>query len=177
MASYNTEERLCVKCGEPYSKGNILSQVGAPKGTRKGICENDPLKKLIEQSEKLKLQELTKILKNNKATHEPTYIHRTCKTFINNKTRAKPTSDSPDNQVSAKCIAMENVSSSTRSTKENFDFKKQCFYFTKVCEYDDKRPERNKFEYVGTMDSGILKAKLAICQQRNDKLLKLVEMR
>ena len=89
----------------------------------------------------------------------------------------KPTSDSRDNQVSAKCIVMENVSSSTRSTKENFDFKKQCFYFTKVCEYDDKHPERNKVEYVRTMDSGILKAKLAICLQRNDKLLKLVEMR
>ena len=88
MASYNTEERLCVKCGEPSSKGNVLSQVGAPKGRRKGICENDPLEKLIEQSEKLKLEELTKIYKNNKATHEPTYIHSTCRTFMNNKTRA-----------------------------------------------------------------------------------------
>ena len=47
MASYNTEERLCVKCGEPYSKGKILSQVGAPKGRRKRICENDPLKSLL----------------------------------------------------------------------------------------------------------------------------------
>ena len=74
MASYNTEERLCVKCGEPSSKGNVLSQVGAPKGRRKGICEDDLLEKIIEQSEKLKLKELTKILKNNKATHEPTHV-------------------------------------------------------------------------------------------------------
>ena len=91
---------------------------------------------------------------------------------MNNKTRAKPTSDAPGDQVSAKRIAMENVSSSTRSTKENFDFKKQCFYCIKVCEYDDKHPERNKFEYVRTMDSGI-----PICQQRNDKFSMLVEMR
>ena len=96
---------------------------------------------------------------------------------MNNKTRAKPTSDVPGDQVSAKRIAMENVSSSTRSTKENFDFKKLCFYCIKVCEYDDKHPERNKFEYVRTMDSGILKTTLAICQQRNDKFSKLVEMR
>ena len=96
---------------------------------------------------------------------------------MNNKTRAKPTSDAPGDQVSAKRIAMENVSSSTRSTMENFDFKKQCFYCIKVCEYDDKHPERNKFEYVRTMDSGILKTTLAICQQRNDKFSKLVEMR
>ena len=75
MASYNTEERLCVKCGEPSSKGNVLSQVGVPKGRRKGICEDDLLEKIIEQSEKLKLKELTKILKNNKATHEPTRVN------------------------------------------------------------------------------------------------------
>ena len=125
MASYNTEERLCVKCGEPSLNGNALSQVGAPKGS-KGICENDPLEKLIKQSEKLKLEELTKTLKSNKAAHEPTYIHSTCRTFMNYKTRAKRTSDAQDDQVSAKRIAPKNVSSSTQS-KNNFDFKKQCF--------------------------------------------------
>ena len=96
---------------------------------------------------------------------------------MNNSSRAKRTSDAQDDQVSAKRIAAENVSSLTRSSKENFDFKKQCFYRTKVYEYDDKYPERNTFEYARTMDSGILKTALAICQQRKDKLSKLVEMR
>ena len=59
MASYNTEELLCVKCREPSSKGNVFSKVGAPKRKRKGICENDPPEKLTEQSEELKLKELT----------------------------------------------------------------------------------------------------------------------
>ena len=176
MASYNTEECLYVKCGEPSSKGNILRQVGAPEGRRKRICEKDPLEKRIEQFEKLKLEELIKIFKNNKASHEPAYIHSTCRTFMNNQTRAKRTSDAQDDQVSAKRIAPENVSSSTRSTNENFDFKKQCFYCTKVCENDDQHPERNKVEYARTMDSGILKTTLAFCQQRNDKFSRLVEM-
>ena len=109
MASYNTEELLCVKCGEPSSKGNVYSKVGAPKRKREGICENDPPEKLTEQSEKLKLKELTKILKNNKATHEPTHIHSTCRTFTNNKTRAKRTSDAQDDQVCANRFAPENV--------------------------------------------------------------------
>ena len=172
---YDTDDRLCVKCGEPSTKGNILSQVGAPKGKRKGV-ENDPLEKLIEQSQKLKLEELTKILRNNKATQKPTYIHSSCRTYMNNKTRTKRTSDVQD-VISAKRSTPEYVSSSTRSTKGDFDFKKQCFYCTKLCEYDDKHPERNTFEYVRTMDSGILKTTLAICQQRNDTFSKLVEMR
>ena len=45
---------------------------------------------------------------------------------MNYKTRAKRTSAAQDDQVSAKRIAPKNVSSSTRS-KNNFDFKKQCF--------------------------------------------------
>ena len=95
---------------------------------------------------------------------------------MNNKTRAKRTSDAQDEQVSAKRIAPENASSSTRRTKENFDFKKQCLYCTKACEYDHKRPDRNEFEYVQTIDSGILKTTLKICQQRNDKNSKVTEM-
>ena len=78
---------MCVKCGEPSSKGNVLRQVEVPKGRGKGICENDPLERLVEQSEKQKLEKLTKILQNNKATHEPKYIHSTWRTFLNNKTR------------------------------------------------------------------------------------------
>ena len=85
MASYDKEEHLCVKCGGSSSKGNLLGLVGAPKGKRKGGCQKDPLKKLIEQSKRLKLEELTRILMNNKVTHEPSYIHSSCRTYVNNK--------------------------------------------------------------------------------------------
>ena len=177
MATYDEDDRLCVKCGEPSTKGNVLSQVGVPKGKRKGNGENDPLEKLIEQSEKLKLEELTKVLISNKTAQKPTFIHSSCRTYMNNKTRAKLCSDTQDDMLSAKRSTPEYVSSSTRSTKVHFDFKKQCFYCTKLCEYDSKHPERNKFQYVRTMDSGILKITLAVCQQRNDTISKLIEMR
>ena len=134
------------------------------------------MEKLIEQSQKLKLEELTKILRNNKTTQKPTYIHSSCRTYMNNKTRAKRTSDFQD-VISAKRSTPEYVSSSTRSTKGDFDFKKHWFYCTKLCEYTDKHPERNKFEYVRTTGSGILKTTLAVCQQRNDTFSKLIEMR
>ena len=148
MASYDKEEHFCVKCSGPSSKGNLLSLVRAPKSKRKGGCEKDPQEKLIEKTDRLKLDELTRILMNNNTTQEPTYLHSSCKTYMNNRIRAKRTSDAQDEQVSAKRIAPENVSSSTQSTEENIDFRKQCFYFTKVCEYDDKHPYRNGFKYV-----------------------------
>ena len=44
---------------------------------------------------------------------------------MNDKIRAKWTSDAQDKQVSAKRIAEENVSSSTQSSEKNFDFGKQ----------------------------------------------------
>ena len=113
---------------------------------------------------------------NNKATPEPAYISISCRTYMNNKIRAKRTSDAQDEQVSAKRTAPENVSSLSQSTKENFYFKKQCFNCTKVCEYDDKHSDRNKFEYVLTMDFSILKATLKICQQWNEKYSKVIEM-
>ena len=112
---------------------------------------------------------------NNNAIQHTTYIHFSCRTYMNNKTRAKQTSDAQNEQVSATRITPENASSSTRPTKENFDFKKQCFYCTKACEYDDKHPDRNESEYVRTIDFGILKTTL-ICQQRNDKYSKVSEM-
>ena len=148
MASYDKEERLCLKCGGPSSKENMLILVGAPKGKRKEECEKNPLEKLIEQSERLKLEELKRILMNNKATEDPTNIYSSCRTYMNSKTRAKGTSDAQDEQVGAKSIAPENVSSSTRSTEEKFDFKRQCFYCTNVYEYDDNHPDQNKFECV-----------------------------
>lgn len=82
---------------------------------------------------------------SNKATLDPTYIHSSCRIYTNNKARAKRTSDGHDEQVSAKRIAPENDSSSNWSVEENFDFKKKCFYWAKVCEYDDKHPGQNKF--------------------------------
>ena len=113
---------------------------------------------------------------NNKATKDPTNIHSSCRTYMNSKTRAKRTSNAQDEQVGAKSIAPENVSSSTRSTEEKFDFKRQCFYCTNVYEYDDNHPDQNKFECVWTMDFSILKTILKICQQRNDKYSKVIEM-
>ena len=60
---------------------------------------------------------------NNNAIQHTTYIHFSCRTYMNNKTRAKQTSDAQNEQVSATRITPENASSSTRPTKENFDFK------------------------------------------------------
>ena len=97
---------------------------------------------------------------NNKVTQEPTYIHSLCRTNTNNNTWANWTSDAHVKKVRAKSIASENFNFSIRSTEKNFNFKKHCFYCTKVCEYDDKHPGQNKFEYVQTMDSGILKTTL-----------------
>ena len=71
------------KSGRPSSNGNLLSLFGALKGKRKGRCEKDPLEKLIELSERLKLGELTKMLMNKKATQELTYIHSSCRTYMN----------------------------------------------------------------------------------------------
>ena len=96
MTLYDKEEILSIKCGGPSSKGNLLSLVGAPKGRRKGGCEKDPLEKLTEQSERLKLEEARRILLNSKATQKPTYIHSSCKTYMNNKTNVKRTSDAQD---------------------------------------------------------------------------------
>ena len=41
------------------------------------------VKKLTELFERLKLEELTRILLNNKTTQEPTYIHSSCRTYMN----------------------------------------------------------------------------------------------
>ena len=40
MASYDKEERLCVKCGGPSSKENMLSLVGAKKDVKKIHLKN-----------------------------------------------------------------------------------------------------------------------------------------
>ena len=86
MASYDNEEYLCIKCGGTTSKGNLLNVVGAPNGKRKEECKKDPLERRIEQFERLKIEELTRILMNNKATQEPTYIHSLYRTNTSNKT-------------------------------------------------------------------------------------------
>ena len=113
---------------------------------------------------------------NNKVTQEPTYIHSLCRTNTNNNTWANWTSDAHVKKVRAKSIASENFNFSIRSTEKNFNFKKHCFYCTKVCEYDDKHPGQNEFECVQTMDLGILKTTLTIYWPQNDKYWKVIKM-
>ena len=76
MVSYDKEKWWTIL------KWKFIKLIWSAQGKCKGRCEKDPLERLIELSEGLKLGELTKILMNKKATQELTYIHSSCRTYM-----------------------------------------------------------------------------------------------
>lgn len=169
------EKKICMKCNERTSnERNQICLVGAPKGRRN--TNANPIDKLIEQCEQLKLDELKTRLLEKKRNAEPIYMHTLCRIYLNNKIRAKRRAEAQC-ELDSKRVMTENVSSLTRSNEEKFDFKKQCFYCANTCQPDHKHPERKNFEYVRTKDCGIFKTTLQICAHRNDKFSKSIETR
>lgn len=149
------DERICVKCGNGESTGQ-LDQVGALWKEDSG--KQHPLNTLIYYAERSKLTPLVDALNSNKENQNPTFIHNGCRTELRNLSRRKRPHDESSNR--RKSARLEN---------EVFDFKKQCFYCDKLCVLDVKHPNRNKFEYVRTKDTGIYKKTLEICKIRNDE--------
>lgn len=71
---------------------------------------------------------------------DPTFIHISCRTELRNASRrVKP------------LTALEKIIP-VRSENANFDFKTQCFYCDRLCVYDEKHPDRNRFEEVRTTE-------------------------
>ncbi|CAK8697783.1 unnamed protein product [Clavelina lepadiformis] len=162
------ETAICVKCRKGYRTGDSLCHVGAY------FCESDstthPLDTIIGHALKLDCETLVATLQKNKENGHITYIHTSCRTFLRNHARSKKRPASSTKQSSSKRV-------STRSDQQSFDFKKQCFYCGYSCMFDERHPDRNKFEEVRTKSSGIYYVTLALCQSRDDELAKTVQAR
>ena len=157
----NFEEKVCVKCGDGESVDQ-LDQVGAL--WKEDNHKQHPINTLIYYAERSRLSSLVETLNSNKENKRPTFIHNSCRTELRNLSRRKRQPDETSNK--RKSLRLEN---------ESFDFKTQCFYCDKTCILDPKHPDRNKFEYVRTKDTGIYKKTLEICENRNDETSRKIE--
>ena len=105
------------------------------------------------------------LLISNQCSGTKTFIHSTCRVTLKNQSRP------------SKRGADESLLSAGKKRRDNFDFKRQCFYCDGVCEFDPKHPDRNKFSEVRTISTALYKVTLEICKGRTDEKAKKVEAR
>ena len=156
--------KICIKYGKCSSESKErLDQVRVR--WREDSNSKHPLLTLISYADKLELQPLVDQLKANLNNREITFIHNSCRTDLRNASRRiKPT------KIREKSI-------SVRSEHSSFDFKRQCFYCERVCIYDEKHPDRNRFEEVRTKGTGVHKTTLELCRSRDDKIAESIYAR
>ena len=170
MSNLGNEEDSCIICDEGVKQDDQLNEIGSRWTLKDEDDKNKkhPMDVIIEQAEKLQMENLVAVLVRNKQSKVKTFIHKSCRTTLRNNSRKRLSSSTGQEPSKQK---------RTRSEYGEFDFKTQCFYCGNLCISDSKHPDRKNFEEVRTKHTKIHNATLEICKNRDDLVAKTIESR
>ena len=164
------EEDSCIISDEGVKQDDQLNEIGSRWTLKDADDKNKKhsMDVIIEQAEKLQMENLVAVLVRNKQSKVKTFIHKSCRTTLRNCSRKRLSSSTGQKPSKQK---------RTRSEYGEFDFKTQCFHCGNLCISDSKHPDWKNIEEVRTKHTKIHNATLEICKNRDDLVAKTIESR
>lgn len=108
----------------------------------------------------MKLNDVVLKIKENKVNEVPLFNNLSCRGFLKEKSLSKQKSTTEEESSRTKPL-------SRGSEFGHLDFRKQCFSCEKVRFTDEKHPNRDIFEKVGTRDPKTQIKTLELCESRD----------